>query len=132
SVAVNAPTACTATVADVDGGTASTPTGTVSWSSDASGSFSAATCTLDGGGSCSVSYTPAPGSEGTHNVTGSYLGDADHAVSQGVAAVTATQRSTNTAVSCLPATVPVNAATTCTATVSDTDAGTAITPGGTV
>ena len=45
---------------------------------------------------------------------------------------TVTARSTGTSVSCSPVSVPVGDATNCTVTVSDTDAGSLITPGGAV
>lgn len=134
SVPVNAPTTCTATVTDTDTGTAITPTGTVTFSTDKSGAFSpATTCTLNSG-ICSVTYTPAAGSEGTHNINASYGGDTDHSTSATTSAfsLTATKRKTSTAVSCSPAQVVLNGNTTCTATVTDSDTGTAITPTGTV
>src|SRR5437773_9307933 len=56
SVAVDSATACTATVTNGSG--ANIPTGTVSWTSDGTGSFSAASCTLDATGKCTVNYTP--------------------------------------------------------------------------
>jgi large repetitive protein len=123
---------CTATVTDSGGGTASTPTGTVSWSSDGAGGFSAATCTLDADGTCSVTYRPAAIGTGTHTITGSYGGDAKHSGSSGTDAVTVVKRSTSTSVSCTPSTVPVDDTTTCTATVTDTSGGTKSTPSGTV
>jgi hypothetical protein len=130
---VNAPTTCTITVADTDDGTPVTPTGTVSWSSDAAGSFSdSESCTLDGTAKCSVSYTPDPGSEGDHGITADYDGDTDHDTTEGGTTVTATKRSTSTSVECSPTSVAVNVATSCTATVTDTSDGTGLTPGGTV
>src|SRR2546427_2760316 len=59
------------------------PTGTVSWTSDGTGTFSAASCTLDATGKCTVSYTPTAVGTGTHKITGSYGGDAKHATSTG-------------------------------------------------
>src|SRR5205823_5803301 len=88
TVAVDATTTCTATVTDTAGGAASTPTGTVSWASDGTGSFSAATCTLDAGGKCSVDYTPTAIGTGTHTITGDYGGDAKHGQSTGTTTVT--------------------------------------------
>src|SRR5207248_721654 len=129
---VNAATTCAATVTDSDTGTAITATGTVSWSSSGSGAFSAASCTLNGSAMCSVTYTPAPGSEGNHNISGSYGGDTDHSGSLGGATVTATKRATSTTVDCNPLSVVINGPTSCTATVADTDTGTAIAPTGAV
>jgi Bacterial Ig-like domain (group 1)/Bacterial Ig-like domain (group 3)/Calx-beta domain len=117
-VAVGQPTTCTATVTDTAGGTAITPTGSVSWSSSGSGDFSSASCTLNASGSCSVTYTPTAVGSGSHTVTGSYGGDANHLASSGSDTVTVTKRSTNTSVTCAPSTVAVDESTTCTATVS--------------
>src|SRR5206468_8304142 len=97
SVPVNSPSTCTATVADNDSGTSVRPSGAVSFSSDASGTFSSGgTCTLpiSGTNSCSVSYTPAAGSEGTHVIGAAYSGDADHLSSQGTFNLTVTKRPT--------------------------------------
>jgi hypothetical protein len=129
---VNAATTCTATVTDTDTGTPVTPVGTVHWSvSDGSGSFSSPSCALSGG-SCSVTYTPDPGSEGETSLAAAWDGDTDHPADSIGASVSVTMRSSAVNVTCLPATVPVNSATTCTATVSDSDTGTAITPTGSV
>jgi hypothetical protein len=69
---MQAATTCTATVA---GGTGpsnpATPTGTVTWGSNAGGSFSSTTCVLSAG-SCSVTYTPNAGTAGTHTLTAAY------------------------------------------------------------
>src|SRR5205807_10391520 len=54
---------------------------TVSFSSDASGTFSSGgTCPLPATltNSCSVTYTPAAGSEGPHHITGAYGRSEDH------------------------------------------------------
>ena len=132
SVAVNDSTPCSATVTDTTAAPGvTTPTGSVAWtSSNASSTFSPTTCTL-GSGTCGVSYTPAAGSEGSHTLTGSYGGDATHLTSSGQATVSATKRTSSTAVSC-SSPVAVGVASTCTATVSDTSAGTPVTLGGTV
>src|SRR5437867_10721511 len=56
------------------------------WSSDVCSSdlsFSAASCTLDATGKCTVNYTPTAVGTGTHKLTGSYGGDAKHATSTG-------------------------------------------------
>ncbi len=81
SVGSGQPTTCTATVTDTSAnGTKSTPTGTVgSWSSDRSGTFTPASCSLSGSGdsaTCSVAFTPSQG--GNHNIRASYLGDTKH------------------------------------------------------
>src|SRR5262249_42392197 len=62
-----------------------TPGGTVSFSTNASGSFSPSTsCTL-AAGSCTVSYTG--NAVGSHTITAAYGGDADHTASSGSKAV---------------------------------------------
>jgi hypothetical protein len=131
TVPVNAPTTCDAVVTDADAGSAIVPTGTVSFSADGGAEF--ATCALAGDGSfarCAVAFVPD--AVGPHTVSAAYGGDADHASSNGSAALSAAPRSTSTGVGCEPLSVPVNATATCTAVVSDTSAGTAGTPTGTV
>lgn len=88
SLAVGRSSTCTATVSDTGSGSPTTPGGTVSFSSDASGSFTPqpASCALTatgtaGVGSCSVIYVPASG--GTHTITAAYAGDATHQASSG-------------------------------------------------
>ena len=132
SVVVGAPASCTATVTDTGAGAAITPTGTVSWSAGGQGTFSSSTCPLSGTGaqaSCSVTYTPA--TTGTPTVVASYGGDQRHASGTASTQITGTARSTSMSVEC-ETPVLVNSAATCTATVHDTDGGTAITPAGQV
>jgi hypothetical protein len=74
-------------------GTASTPTGTVSFGSSGPGSFSASQCALSRSGAsagCSVAYTAAASGVPTRNdtITATYGGDALHAVSSATTAVT--------------------------------------------
>src|SRR2546426_7821 len=116
SVPVDGSTTCTATVSDTAGTGASTPTGTVSWTSDGAGTFSAASCTLDATGKCSVSYTPTALGTGTHKITGSYLGDPQHATTSGSFNEAVATRTSGTSVDCVPPSVPVDGSTTCTAT----------------
>jgi hypothetical protein len=79
---------CTVTVNDTSGGTASGPTGNVSFTSNAGGSFSdGGSCTLGASGtsgvsSCQVTYTPTTVGSGSHTITAAYAGDATHASSQ--------------------------------------------------
>src|SRR5206468_3406881 len=131
SVPVNSPSTCTATVADNDSGTSVRPSGAVSFSSDASGTFSSGgTCTLpiSGTNSCSVSYTPAAGSEGANLDTGtSHVGTHDTSTAR-THTVAGTQRSTSTSLSCSPGSVSVNDSTTCTATVAHSSAAPGILP----
>ena len=122
-VAVNAPTACTATVTNTGSGTPTMATGDVEFSSDESGSFSENRCTLSDG-ACQVTYTPTAVGSGTHDLTASYDGDHTHQPSGDITTVQVHLRSTDTSVEC--------ASTTCTATVTDTDSGTPSPPSGTV
>src|SRR3989442_1353125 len=126
SVPVDGSTTCTGTVRDTAGTGASTPTGTVSWTSDGTGTFSAASCTLDATGKCTVNYTPTAVGAGTHKITGSYGGDAKHATSTGSfdeAVSAARKHRTMTTVICDPAVGivprPADPDTRCTATVGD-------------
>jgi len=130
-LAVGAPTTCTATVTDTGAGTPTTPTGAVVFSSDASGLFSQDSCTL-WGGSCEVSYTPAAVGSGTHDLTATYDGDPTHQPSVATTAVSVDLRFTDTSLDCERTEVPVGQWTRCTATVTDTAAGTPTTPTGTV
>ncbi|TMI23817.1 hypothetical protein E6H19_09465 [Candidatus Bathyarchaeota archaeon] len=132
-LAVNQPTICSGTVSDTSPGTPLIPTGTVTWQSSGAGTFSSASCMLNpissSASSCSVTYTPSPGSEGTgiavHGILGTYAGDTDHTGSAEDESLTITRRSTSTSVFC-------TWGTKCTATVSDTSPGTPLIPTGTV
>jgi virginiamycin B lyase len=86
SASVGNRTTCTATVTNSDSATPAAPSGTVSFSSDSSGSFSGS-CTLSGG-SCSVTYTPSAVGSGTHSITAVYGGDGLHSGSSGSTQVT--------------------------------------------
>ncbi len=92
SVATGVASTCTATVTDTNAGTVSTPTGTVGFSSNGAGTFSATNCALAAGAtgtaSCSVTYTPS--ATGTQTITGAYGGDTSHASSTNGAALTVT------------------------------------------
>ncbi len=87
SVAVGRPTTCTATVT---GGVH--PTGTVSFASNSSGTFSPPSCTLVliGGNQarCSVTYTPAAVDSGTHKIYANYSGDVGNAPSAASTTIT--------------------------------------------
>jgi Bacterial Ig-like domain (group 1)/Calx-beta domain len=126
---------CTATVTDTGSGTKTTPTGTVGWSSTAGGAFVPNPCVLTptatvGVASCSVSYTPS--SAGNATVTATYGGDLTHSGSQGSATVTVAKRPTQTEVSCEDSSFEAGGSTNCTATVTDTGAGTKTIPTATV
>ncbi|HXW37463.1 MAG TPA: hypothetical protein VEJ36_06155 [Nitrososphaerales archaeon] len=129
SVAVDSATTCTVSVTDTSPGTTIAPSGTVGFADDPSGSgtFNSTSCTLSSG-SCGVTYTPNPGSEGSISIEGTYSGDTDHAGSEESFEVTSTVRATSTSVSC----TPVGAIATCTITVTDTRPGSPITPTGNV
>jgi YVTN family beta-propeller protein len=78
---------CTATVTDTSPGSATAPTGTVSFSSSGRGVFSAAHCTVSGSGtsaSCTVDYhRPAGVPFKAQTITASYSGDSTHQGSTG-------------------------------------------------
>jgi hypothetical protein len=124
SVHFAAPTTCTLTVTDTAAG-ATTPTGTVALSSDTSGGFfgSGGTCTLSmvssSSASCQVTYTPGQVGDGSHDLTGTYVGDSTHEPSQGSTSLTVTAHPTVTTVSCDPPSVLFASPTKCTAYVTD-------------
>ena len=130
-------TACTATVTDTHANP-SVPTGSVAFSStDAAGQFDHTSCTLatagTGSASCTVNYT-APDA-GSPTITASYPGNATtFAASSGSETLTVSQRTSTTAVSCVPQAPNTNGSTACTATVTDNDPTTpgTVTPTGTV
>jgi hypothetical protein len=131
---VDVETTCTVEVTDVDSGTPSTPSGSVTFETTGLGSFSPSSCSLLGTGAtatCKVGFTPAPGSEGQQKITADYLGDSDHLASTGTFALTASPRSTSATLSCQSAPTPGKAVT-CAVTVKDTSKGTPITPTGIV
>ena len=118
-------TMCTATVTDTSS-TPITPGGPVSFNTNGAGSFTGSPCNLSGSGvssSCQASYTPTAVGTGAHVITANYGGDAAHGTSNGQTTVTVTSvplDPTTTHVSCSPASVLDNSATTCTAQVNDT------------
>jgi hypothetical protein len=116
TVGVGSQTSCTATVSG------SSPTGTVSWTSTGSGTFSSTLCTLSSG-SCSVNYTPSSTSQTT--IMASYSGDANNAGSSNSYSLTVNAATSSTTVSCSPSSIGVGSSSTCTATVSgDSPTGT--------
>jgi hypothetical protein len=127
------PATCTATIIEFGPQPLGAPGGTVAWSSSRPGSFSASSCSPEGGNgvtACSVTFTPAPGSSGSHTVTGTYAGDPTHFPSVGAVSLAVAKRVSSTSVSCSPSSLVTGGSTTCTATV--TDAGGALTPTGAV
>jgi hypothetical protein len=120
---------------DSDLGTPITATGTVTFASNKSGKFSAGSCTLAGTGAsagCHVTYTPHQVVTGQHTITASYVGDGAHASGGAQTILLVLGRSTSTTLVCQQATLPAGQTTTCTATVTDTSTGQAITPSGAV
>src|SRR5216117_37624 len=141
SVQVSQSSSCTATVTDTSASGATTPTGTVDFTTNSTGTFTPATsCTLAAGATagtatCSVTYTPGASASGHHLITGKYAGDSSHTTSSGtflLAVTPAPPHPTTTSVACSPGSVQVSTATSCTVTVTDTSATGAISPTGTV
>ena len=91
-IVVGLPTTCTATVTDTAAG-ATSPIGTVAWSTDASGSYTPIVCTLSATGPntsrCSVFYEPTlvgtggAGGNGVAHLGATYSGDTTHSGSSG-------------------------------------------------
>src|SRR2546428_359941 len=114
---------CTAAVTDATPGSASAPTGTVGFT-NSGGTFSASSCTLGSAFSFNDTATTEIYSLALHDalpisihtITASYSGDTTHAMSSGTTVVTALTHATTTGVNCMPASVPVGSATSCTAT----------------
>src|SRR5207249_6350864 len=140
SVTVNSGSVCTATVTDTSATGATTPTGSVSFTTDGTGTFSPGTsCNLSAGAagtaSCAVTYTPTVVGTGTHSITGTFVPTSNHAASNGAFALTVSPPAahpTSTVVGCVPVSVTVNSGSVCTATVTDTSATGATTPTGSV
>jgi hypothetical protein len=98
------------------------------------GSFepSTAQCTLSSG-SCAITFRPSPGSEGPVSVAATYQGDVDHYSSTASPnVISATPRTVKVSLVCAPSSILSTQSTTCTVTVTDSDAGSAIVPGGVV
>jgi parallel beta-helix repeat protein len=92
SVAYGSGITCVATVTAASGTTS--PSGTVSWSTNGSGAFATSPCTLSGtGGSatCSVTYTPGSVGTGSHLITANYAGSSNFLASSGNQTVTVTK-----------------------------------------
>ena len=86
TLSINAKTTCTATVSDLSGSGASTPTGLVFFSSNGQGIFNATRCTLAGTGTtaaCSISYSPTVFGSGHQTLFATYSGDSAHMSSSG-------------------------------------------------
>src|SRR5438093_8512447 len=129
SVPDNTASSCTATVADSSGTGGIVPTGTVTFTTNSTGTFTSTTCSLTAG-SCSVSYTPTV--VGHALITGTYGGNTVHSGSTGSFLLASTIRASTTTVTCTPNSVLDNVATSCTATVADNSGTGGVTPTGTV
>lgn len=132
SVAVNQAAQCTATVTDTSS-TPTSPTGTVSFTTNSSGTFTpSGSCTLNptssSASSCTLSYSPYLGSDGTHRIEGTYSADSSHFATRGSFNLAVTKRSTSNSVMC----AGHSGKFTCTASISDTSPGLPLTPTGTV
>src|SRR5439155_1044040 len=112
SVTVNSGSVCTATVTDTSATGATTPTGSVGFASDGTGTFSlpGTSCSLSAGAagtaSCAVTYTPTVVGTGTHSITGTFVPTSNHAASNGAFALTVSPPAahlTSTVVGCVPA-----------------------------
>jgi hypothetical protein len=135
SLNLNGFTNCVATVKDTTAAAATSPSGQVKFSSDATGTFAGnASCTLVSTGpdsaACALPYTAE--ARGDHNLKASFQGNAAHEASDGSDTVTVKSAEeeggeegeahvTATTLNCLPASLDLNAAANCTVTVSDTD-----------
>jgi len=120
SVKLNSGSVCTATTKDTGSG-ASTPTGTVSFSSNggSAGKFNHSKCTLSGGGGtakCHVTFTP--GQVRVFTITADYSGDSRHKSGKATTTVTVPKSPTHTSISCTPSTVSTGVKSTCTVTVT--------------
>jgi hypothetical protein len=128
---------CSVYVVD-DSANPTNPTGTVSFTSNGLGSFSASSCTLSASGTvagyCNVTYTPSSfnNASSTQTLSATYGGDSTHTASQGTTTVSTSPHPTATAVSCSPSSVTVAGDSTCTVTVRDTSSTGFSTPTGNV
>jgi len=110
SVVVGATVTCKATVQ----GSSSAPTGSVTWSSGGSGTFSTTSCTLlkhKTSGACSVKYTPT--AAGSVVFTASYAGDSKNFPSAGTYSLAVTMKATKTSVFCTPTSAVAGSTITC-------------------
>ena len=141
SVIIGKSVGFTVTVSDTSN-SPTTPTGTVSWSDDAGGTFAVSgvttsKCSLSSisssASSCKITYGP-PSTAAAGNViviTAIYSADSTHSASSGTSTLTVL-RAISTAVSPSYAVVGIGATVTYTATVSDTSSGIQSAPTGTL
>jgi hypothetical protein len=132
-------------VDDTTAGTPVTPQGSVGFDdAGKAGTFSAASCPLDAGGTCSVTYTPGTGDAGAGldntTITATYTpatGPSVHAPTATDQVLTVRLRPTVAEITCVnsassPESVFVNETATCTVVVKDVGPGAASAPTGTV
>jgi hypothetical protein len=122
SVEANSPSHCTATVKDLSGAAATTPTGKLTFQHDDSGIFSAADCELIGSGdtaACSIDYTPEAASPLPQVLTTSFPGNVEQEASSGDFGLQVNRHTTKTTLHCEPDTVETHNSSHCTATVKD-------------
>jgi hypothetical protein len=139
AVALGQATTCEATVTDTAIATRSLPQGEIEFSATGSGTFTPGTRKCEvvevAGHSeqarCTVKYVPTGPGSGTQEVKAEYLGDVEHATSQGSTILTAGKRPTAVSVACGSG-VLVSQPATCTVTVRDTGPEPASAPGGEV
>jgi multisubunit Na+/H+ antiporter MnhC subunit len=110
SVAVGSPTICAATVVGTN------PTGTISWQSNESGTFSSDSCSLLSSGSCQVTYTPSS-TMSPVMINASYSGDANNGQGSGTFDLTVVSRS-SVSLTCSPNPVTLGSSTICKSSVS--------------
>ncbi|MDA4137413.1 MAG: hypothetical protein OK449_10505, partial [Thaumarchaeota archaeon] len=116
-VTVTTASTCTATVA------AASPTGTITWKTNGTGTFSPPSCALSSS-SCSVSYTPSVPSSVL--ITANYGGDTNNPESSGNYSLSVAKGITTTTVTCSPSPITTGSPTTCSTSVSG------VSPSGTV
>src|SRR6266487_4454918 len=121
-VVIGGATACT--VAVTARSSTTTPTGSVTFTSNSTGTFSSTVCDLAGSSgsrvaSCSVDYYPL--AVGTHMIDGWYSGDMTYPPSMSSRTLTVIPATTTTSVSCTPAVLDLNEPSTCMATVVGVD-----------
>jgi len=131
---VGVPESCTAAVLNNDVLYLMKATGTVTFSGALPPGMPTS-CAFTGGSGiisiCTVSWTPAPGTEGNYHISVSYAGDLTHASSSTGGVLTIAKRGVSVSLSC-SSPYQHNTPTTCTVTVTDTSFGTPITPTGTI
>ena len=139
STPANTPATCTVTVRDTDTAPRSTPLGSVDLevTSQPGGSSATVTdCALTpaGGESSSCTATFSGNALGSYTLSATYMPApaSVHATSSGTDTIQVTARTTFTSVTCTPSTFEAGETTSCTATVTDTDAAPSSTPTGSV